>query len=167
MKNNTAQLKQDYNRLTSLYEEADALLATLASAPQAQQGEYFRAAAPLAVELEAAGDVLTAGFIQCAEGKIKQQKKGIESALRKAFSALDSYRRDITTASVEVAELLSSHVERVQEALGKAVAAFAEFVDLAVDRIMQKSDLDALRKREPKIALMLQQLAATNAPARS
>lgn len=165
--NDTVQLKRDYAHLTGLYDQADTLLGALPTVAESLQADYFQSISPLAAELESAGDTLTAAFISCAEGKGKSQRKTVETTFRKLFAALEVFRQQTKAASSVLGEQLQAHALRVEEALGKAVTVFVQFVELALDRIMQKADLDALRKREPKIAQLLQQLASANAIARS
>jgi len=75
--------------------------------------------------------------------------------MRKIYIAIHQYSADakrIGKGAVNLADVL---VERTRRQMETIVANFMEFVKLSLDRIMQKHEIDELKQRHDRIAMML------------
>lgn len=141
-----------YHDITELYALADELLATVetSSDPETQ----LELVESLIVTLGESADVLTEEYIGLCEGdssRKKTAKPKVEGALRKVYSAIGDFKtraRDVRNAAYRVVDKLRRQLEQV-------IVNFAEMLNLAIDRIMQKHDVEALKARHASIALML------------
>lgn len=144
--------EQKYYDITELYALNEALLATVESAanPEAQ----LELIAPLVETLGESTDVLTDEYIGLCEGnpaRKKNAKGKIEGALRKAYMALSGTAERIKSQQNAAIAIM----KRIKQQLEQVIVHFVEFVQLSLDRIMQKHDMDALKQRHASISLML------------
>lgn len=163
------QLETSYQEVTTLYDGADALIATIESSRREDQEAHFQLVNPVVEQLEASTDILTEEFINIAQatsnGKQvpKAGKSRIEAALRMVYSALDSYHKEAgqsrKQAFEQVRNIVDPVIEKIKRQVEKVITIFVGFVDLALDRIMQKADFELLKKREEKIANMLYEMS--------
>lgn len=163
----THNLEESYYQVTAFYDLADELIGGVMNSPKELQETHFRLVNPLVVQLEESADILTEEFISIAEGKDEPNnaaRRGrIETAFRKAYAAMDEYAKRAATmkdAIASLSEKVEPVVDGIKRHIEKVISIFVGFIDLALDRIMQKNDLEQLRKRDEKIAAMLHNLSA-------
>lgn len=144
--------EQKYHDITELYALADELLETVMGA---QSPETQLALIESLVEtIGESADVLTDEYVALCEGKPERKtgaKPKVEGALRKVYIAMADFgtrARDMRNAAHLIVKKLKRQLEQV-------IANFAEMLTLALDRIMQKHDLEAMKARHASIALML------------
>ncbi len=151
--NQMNQWEQKYYDITELYRLSDELLATVEGAanPEMQLGLVES----LIETIGASADVLTDEYIALCEGATPTRKKSaktkVEGALRKVYIAVADFNtraRDMRNAAHVIVKKLKRQLEQVIEN-------FVEMVALALDRIMQKHDVEELKARHANIALML------------
>jgi hypothetical protein len=152
------EMEQKYYEVMDLYALADELVATvesnLVSDPEAQ----LALIEPLVEAIGVSTDVLTEEFIVLCEGKANRKtaaKKKIEDALRHVYSAISEYSKKSAEVMHGVSNIADPIVKKIKRQLEVVIAAFIDFVQLSLDRVMQKHDVEELKMRQEKIALML------------
>lgn len=160
-------LEDKYFEIEALYDLAEELLDTVESDFVADPATQVELVEPLASALGEAADVLCDEFMAYAEAsaegkKHKGSKNAVEGAMRKVFSALDTYKNNAAEVSEgaynglrNIADLIVKKIKRQMEAI---VSLFIDFVDLSLDRIMHKNAIEELKQRQEKIAMMLHNL---------
>jgi hypothetical protein len=150
--NGMAQWETKYHDITELYRLADELLATVEDSPNPEM--QLGLVEALVSTIGDSTDVLSEEYIGLIEGneaRRKAAKPKVEGALRKIYSAIGDFKtraRDVRNAAYRVVDKLRRQLEQV-------IVNFAELVSLAIDRVMQKYDVEALKARHASIALML------------
>lgn len=165
---NIEELEARYQEITTLYDQAEELVATVESDfvknPQAQ----LDLVEPLVREIGDATDVLAEEFVLVAESKKfktanKASKKRIEGALRKIYVAIGEYKvRAKATgkkAQGAIQNIADPIIAKIQRQLEKVVVVFMEFVQASLFNIMNKAEAEALRARDTRIAMMMHQQA--------
>ena len=152
------EMEVKYYDVMDLYSLADELVATvendLVSNPEAQ----LDLIEPLVEAIGASADVLTEEFIELVGAKPNRKtvaKKKIEDALRQIYSAISDYTAKSGDVAQGVSNIADPIVKRLKRQLETVIAAFIDYVTLSLDRIMQKNDVEELKQRQEKIALML------------
>ena len=144
--------EQKYHDITELYRLADELLETVETStnPEMQMGLVEK----LVETIGESADVLTDEYIALCDGKPaakKSAKSKVEASLRKIYMAIGDFSnraRDMRNTAHVVVKKLKRQLEQVIEN-------FVEMVQLSLDRIMQKHDVEELKARHANIALML------------
>lgn len=158
------ELEESYNQVVAIYDMADELISTVMQSPQETQEAHFRLVNPLVVQLEESADILTEEFINLAEGKeTPQSRRGrIEAAFRKIYAAMDEYQKCSGQVAASISQRISPVFEGIKRHTEKVIAIFFGYVELALDRIMQKNDLEQLKKNESKVAGILHSMSQTH-----
>ena len=158
--------KDRYNDIVALCDCAEELLATVESSSVTSPQTQLDMIEPLINEIADSSDVLAEEFLLIAESKKtrgpnKFSKKRIESALRRIFVTINEYQESIQLLTKKtntiVTNLTKPIIEKIQQQLDKVVAIFFEFAQISLQNIMSKTDLDALKARDSRIALMMHQ----------
>jgi len=152
--------KVSYHDITELYNQAEELVATVEHHSIKDQDAQLRTIEPLINDIIEATDVLSEEFILIAENKknravSKFSKNRIEASLRKIFAAINNYQQ--TTKNIS--NIANAIVEKIKSQLDKVVAVFFEFIQISLQSIMNKAELEALRVRDARIALMMHQIS--------
>ncbi len=155
-----------YHEITKLYDQAEELLATVESELVQNADMQLDIVEPLINEIGDATDLLAEEFMYIAESKKnktqnKASKKQIESGLRKIFSALSDYNarvRDVSKkAHGSIMNIADPIVKKIQRQVEEIVVIFLEFMQISLQSIMNKAELDTLKARDSRIALMMHQ----------
>lgn len=158
--------EQHYYEITELYDLVDELASTVEHDAVKNKEAQMDLLEPLIVHISDAADVLTEEFIVIAENKTKKKTKTankgrIESALRKIYMAIDEYQQTVAQSASQAAgafrNVADPIVNKIKRQMETVVANFMEFVQLSLDRIMHKSQIEELKQRQERIALMLHQ----------
>ncbi len=162
------ELEIKYNTVTELFSLADELVATAESPLVKNADEQLDIIEPLVNELSDATDILAEEFIAIAEsrrnGSGKMVNKGrAEAALRKIFNALNDYNERVkdTTKKAHgaILNIADPIVAKIQRHVEEIIVVFLEFINLSLASIMHKTQLDIIKARDPRIALMMHQHA--------
>lgn len=151
-------LEQQYHEITELYHLADDLIMTTEHEMITDKDGQIDLVEPLVSAIAESTDILTEEFIALAEGKPARKnvaKSRIENALRKVYMAIHDYTERSVEAVSIVRKVTDPIVTRLKRQLEVVVATLVEFVQLSLDLIMQKQDVEELKKRQERIALML------------
>lgn len=153
-----------YLEITSLYDMAEELVNTVESRLVSDSNGQLDIVEPLINEIGDATDVLTQEFIYIAESKknkstMKASKTNIESALRKLFAAINDYQgrvKDISKkAHGAIMNIADPVVQKIQRQVEMVMVVFLEFLQISLQSIMGKAELEALKVRDSRIALMM------------
>ena len=157
-----------YNDITVLYDFAEELVNSIESPLVADANMQLSIVEPLINEIGDATDMLTQEFILIAEAKKnknanKASKAHIETGLRKIFAAINEYNnrvRDISKkAHGAIMNIADPVVQKIQRQLEKVVVIFFEFVHISLQSVMNKTELEMLKLRDARVALMMHQHA--------
>lgn len=164
---NLDEMKVKYDYVTVLYDLSDELLATVESPFVKDREAQMNLVEPVIREISDATDVLSEEFIHVAEGRsgvgAKPNKLRVENALRKIFTALDDYRARVNVGSKKlvggIKNIADPIIRKIQRHVEEVVVIFFEFMSLSLASIMHKQQLEAIRVRDPRVALMMHQHA--------
>jgi len=115
-----------------------------------------------------AADILTREFILIAESKKnktanKASKTQIEGALRKIFNALNDYHARVSDVGKKahgaIMNIADAIVTKIHRQIEKVVVIFFEFLQISLQSIMNKAELESLKLRDSTVALMMHQHA--------
>lgn len=158
--------KAGYNNITALCDCAEELLATVENSSISDPQAQLDMIEPLINEIADASDVLAEEFLLIAESKKtrsanKFSKKRIEAALRRIFVTVNEYQENLKSFAKKTnnsaINITTPIVKKIQQQLDKVVAIFFEFVQISLQSIMNKMELDAFKARDSRIALMMHQ----------
>lgn len=157
-----ADLELKYHDITELYNLAEELIGTVESEFVQDPEGQLALVEPLIEAVGESADALTEDFIGVAgrDKKVNARRKGrIEAALRRIYVAIDDYQDRVTKSGKKISKSLMNIadpiVERIKRQTEVIVSHFVDFVDISLDRIMQKTHLEELKQRQEKIASML------------
>jgi|GEM_PF-1922836 len=160
--------KAKYQDIVALYGHADELIATVEDAATKNPQEQLNLVESLVNEVADATDILTEEFILVAESKkpratSKFSKKRIENALRRVFVAISDYRENAkhlaaqsSSAAIIIADKI---VEKISQQLDRVVEIFLELINISLQSVMGKTEMDALKVRNTRIAIMMHQIS--------
>ncbi len=155
-----------YHEITKLYDFSEELVATVESELVQDPDAQLDAVEPLISEIGDATDMLAEEFMYIAESKknktqSKASKKQIEAGLRKIFTAISDYNarvRDVSKkAHGSIMNIADPIVNKIQRQIEEIVVIFLEFIQISLQSIMNKAELDTLKARDSRIALMMHQ----------
>lgn len=162
------ELEEKYNVITELYNLSEELIATVDS-PLVQNGQtQLEIMEPLINEISDAADVLTEEFVLISENKRgrtnKQPNKNrIEGGLRKIFNALNDYQLRVNDVSKKahgaLMNIADPIVKKIQRHVEEVIVVFFEFIAFSLASIMNKTQLETVKARDPRIAMMMHQQA--------
>jgi hypothetical protein len=161
------ELETKYNEITSLYDDAEELVATVESQFVQDPNSQLDIVEPLINEIGDATDILSEEFILVAENKkgkaAKASKSRIEGALRKIYVAIGDYQARVKNTSKKAHGALQNIadpiVAKIQRKVEQIVVTFMEFIQISLMNIMNKAEVEALRVRDSRVALMMHQMA--------
>jgi len=154
--------EQKYYEVMDLYALADELVGTVESNLVTNPEAQFALIEPLVEAIGTSTDILTEEFITLCDGKANRKtiaKKKIEDALRQVYVAISEYSAKSAEVMHGVSNIADPIVKKVKRQLEVVIAAFIDFVSLSLDRVMQKHDVEELKIRQEKIAIMLHSAA--------
>lgn len=159
------EMEVKYNTICDLYDLADELLATVDSPFVKDKEAQINLIEPLVAELSEVADILGEEFINVAQARGDStkaiNKTRIENAFRKAFAAIDEYKEKAKASSKKMGGLIRNIadpiVKKIKRHLEEVVVIFLEFVHLSLASMMHHQQLEALRVRDQRIALMMHQ----------
>lgn len=165
---NIEELEARYNEITVLYDQAEELVATVESQFVKDPEMQLAIVEPLIADIGDATDVLAEEFVLVAESKkhrstSRASKTRVEAALRKIYAAVGDYQKRVKIASKKasgtLANIADPIVAKIQRQVEKVVGIFLEFVQVSLTNIMNHAQVEALRVRDARIALMMHQQA--------
>ncbi|MDX1975691.1 MAG: hypothetical protein SFT92_08480 [Rickettsiales bacterium] len=161
-------LESKYGEITVLFDYSEQLTGTVESELVTNPEQQLAIIEPLINEIGDATDILSEEFVFIAEGikrksKNRANKARIEAALRKLYAAIHEYEgrvKDVTKkahgAFMNIADAI---VQKIQRQVEEIVVIFLEFVHISLQSLMGKAELEALKVRDSRVALMMHQHA--------
>lgn len=148
------EMELQYYEIAELYHLAEELVDVVEDPDCANPEAQLRTLEPLINQIEESADILCEEFIEVAgkQQKTPSKKNKIESALRKLYMAIDAH---VAATAHNAADAAKAIVEKVKHQVEKIVTIFIDFINLSLDRIMQKQHIDELKERQEKIATIL------------
>lgn len=158
------ELEERYNDIAALYDITEELVSTVESDLVKDQETQLKIVEPLIHEIGEAADVLTEEFTLLAEqnkqkGRKRASKQHIEAALRRAFTAIADYHARAREMGKKSFNIADAAVQKLQRQLEKVVVIFIEFIQISLQNLMGKAELEALKVRDARIALFMHQQA--------
>lgn len=162
------ELEIKYGEVVKLYDFAEELVNTVESELVSDPSAQLEIVEPLINEIGDATDILAQEFLYIAEskklkGKNKASKTQIESAMRKIFNAISDYNVRVRNVSKKahgsIMNIADPIVKKIQQQVEQVVIIFLEFMQISLQSIMGKMELEALKVRDSRIALMMHQQA--------
>jgi hypothetical protein len=159
MSEDNAELEQQYNEIVALYDQAQELADTVQFS--FDPDGHFAIIEPVIDQVEESADILTEEFITVLQDpkQVKKSRTRIEKALRGIFTALHEYQRTMTQRGGQMTEALvhitDSIAHKIKLQTEKIIGIIMAFVDISLDRIMQKAEVEELRRRDERIAAMM------------
>lgn len=161
-----SELERQYHDVAALYDLAEELAATVDTKLTKDNAAQMKLVDPLIETIAYSADVLSEEFISLCEtqGGNKAAKKAasksrIETAMRKIYVAMHEYSARAAGVTQNAVggfrNLADPIVEKIKRQMETIVANFLDFLTLSLDRIMQKHDIDELKQRHERVALML------------
>ncbi len=157
------ELESKHSDITVLYDFAEELVSTVESQFVADPEAQLEVVEPLISELGEATDILSEEFTYIAESRHKlpgrASKSRIEAALRKVYVAVGDYHKRVRVTGKKVTGAINNIadpiVQKIQRQIEKIVVVFLEFIQISLAALMGKAELEALKTRDPRIALMM------------
>jgi hypothetical protein len=158
------QYREQYEEIMTLYDCADELAATIESEFVDNAANQLGLVEPLIVQLEESADVLTEEFIQLADGQEPIQSRGkVEKALRKVYTAIDDYTMrlhgSLKRKKRGIKNIADAIILKIKEKMEEVVVAFLNFMQLSLDRVMQKSELDEIKRNQDHVFFQLHNMS--------
>ncbi len=162
------ELEQKYQAITTLFDSAEELVVTVESPLVKDPEAQLAAIEPLINDMSDAADVLTEEFVLIAESKknkiqSRANKKRVEGAIRKLYVAIHEYEARVKNATKKahgaIMNIADPVVAKIKRQVEEVVVIFLEFMQLSLHSLMNKADLDALKVRDARVALMMHQHA--------
>lgn len=162
------ELEAKYSDITALYDYAEELVNTVESQFVQSAEAQLDLVEPLISEIGDATDILSEEFMLIAEGqkqKIsgKASKKRIEGAMRKILSALNDYHAQVRGNAKKmqgaIKNIADPIVAKIQRQVDKIVGIFLEFIQISLSSLMSKAEVEALKARDTRIAMLMHQHA--------
>ena len=162
------EFKGKYDEIVKLYDMAEELVNTIESDLVSDPDAQLLTVEPLINEIGDATDVLAKEFLLIAESKklniqSKASKSQIEGSLRKIFAAITDYQNRVRNVSKKahgaIMNIADPIVKKIQKQVEQVVIIFLEFLHISLQSIMGKMELEALKLRDARVALMMHQHA--------
>lgn len=155
---------QQYEDIMVLYDYADELALTIGSEFVENAQNQLSLVEPLIMQLEESTEVFTDEFISLAEEKNKPSSKGrIEKALRKIYTALDEYtlklHGTLKKKSGVMKNIADSIIMKLKEKMEEVIVIFLNFTQLSLDRVMQKHELEEIKRNQQHVFFQLHNMA--------
>jgi len=160
------EMEVKYHLVTELYDLAESLVSTVESPLVKDNAAQMDIVEPLINDIADATDVLAEEFIAVAD--LRRGKSGrsvnkgrVEGSLRKIFNAIRDYQERVldTTKKAHgtIQNIADPIVAKIQRHVEEIVVMFLEFLPLSVISIMGKTQLEAVKARDPRVAMMMHQ----------
>ncbi len=152
MQTKKEELEQQYREIASLYDTAEELAGTVESEFAKNPEAQLKLVEPLIAQIADSADTLAEEFVTVLEkpAMAKSAKSRVESALRKIFMALNDYRSKMEARSEALAGVITNIadpiVDRIRKQAEKIVLIFMRLMELSLDRIMHKVEIEEFRR---------------------
>lgn len=149
-------LEKHYKEISSLYDMAEELAATVESEFVKDPQEQIALVEPLIANVADCADILSEEFVNVLEkpALAKSAKGRVESALRKIFIALEEYRTQLGLKSQKtlgsIANIADPIVAKIRKQAEKIILIFMSLMEISLDRIMHHFEIEEFRRANNK-----------------
>jgi len=156
--------EKQYHDITALYDSAEELAATVEDKSLKNPDDQLDLVEPLIEAIVDSADLLCEEYIAILEKPSRKRtaKVRIENALRKIFAALEEYRAALSEAGSSTLAVLSNIadpvVAKIRIQVEKITIIFMQLLQISLDRVMQKRELDEFKAANKKMYDSLQQI---------
>ncbi len=156
MAHSKEELEQHYRDVAELYDAAEELASTVESEFVKDPEEQLALVEPLISQVADSADVLTEEFVNVIErpALAKTAKTRVEGALRKIFAALEEYRKKIGLRATQLlgglANIADPIIDKIRKQSEKIIIIFMQLMEISLDRIMHKFEIDEFRRANDK-----------------
>jgi hypothetical protein len=146
------QSEQEYREIVAIYDMANELASTSESEFVVDQKAQLDLVEPLIDQVHDAADALTEEYIDLLRHptRRKSAKGKVEGALRKIFMAIEQYRSRLAAQGARtlgvLANIADPVVEKIRAQSQKIILIFMRLVEISLERIMHKSELEDFRR---------------------
>lgn len=150
-------LEKQYRQVTALYDMAEELAATVECEFEHDPEAQFVLVEPLINQIADSADILSEEYLSVLgnPSRKKSAKSRIESALRKLFLALEEYRNRLgiwgKKTLAALANIADPVVDKIRKQAEKVVIIFLQLLDLSLERIMHKYEIEQFQRAYGKI----------------
>lgn len=164
--------ESNYADIMALFDLTDDLADTVNPALVQDPDAQFKRVHELLLAVSESADVLTEEYIHLMEQRPvhgNAEKNRAEGALRRIFMALDSYRAkaalEFHGRKVVAKNIADAIVDKLYAQMEKVLVIFLQLLDISLMRILQKTQIDELRKRNREIetAFLLHNMSQSHA----
>ncbi len=166
-----AQLEHNYYDISQLYDMAEELAETIDRAHVADPKAQLALMEPLIEQVSESAEVLEEEYLTLAGGNVRHKakvKSKVESALRKIFTAIDAYGqavgREAGEAIDNIKNVADPIVRKMKRHMETIIGHFLALIDLSLDMVMHKNDIEELKRRHSQIAAMLHAASQGHVP---
>jgi hypothetical protein len=162
------ELESRYQDITAMYDFAGELVDTVESKFVSDPEKQLEVVEPLISEIGDATDILAEEFILISEAQKKKSqskasKSRIEGALRRFYVAINEYNNRVRDTAKKahgaIQNIADPIVQKIQRQVDKIVVVFLEFIQISLQSLMNKAELEALKLRDTRVAMMMHQMA--------
>jgi uncharacterized alkaline shock family protein YloU len=156
-----SELELKYHKIAELYDLAESLVGTVEDPDVLDPATQLNVVEPLIEQIGEVADILCEEFIEVAGKKQNgaSRRMKMEGALRRIYLAMDAYAERAAEMSSRygagVRNVADAIVEKIKLQVEIIISVLVDYVDLALERIMNKKHMQELKERQEKIALML------------
>ena len=151
-------LEKHYREISSLYDMAEELAATVESEFTKNPEEQLALVEPLIAQVADSADALSEEFVNVLDkpSKVKSAKTRVETALRKLFMALEDYREKVglglrgngpVQAITNIADPIVGKIRKQSE---RVILIFMQIMEISLDRIMHKFELEEFKRNNDR-----------------
>lgn len=165
LKKNVEKARAGYDSITELYHLADDLLNSIATEDELQATLHLSVVEPFVGHLAEATDALSEEYLHAADGGAvhKANRQRVEAAFRKLYLAFEDFNQRLHYMARETAATIRSSSDAVMAKMKRHVenllVTFMEVMKISLSVIMGKSELEQLRVRDARVALLLHQMS--------
>jgi len=160
----SANTEQQYRQIMALFDNAEDLASTVESRGTKNPEAQLELVEPLIEQVGESADVLSEEFIALHENKGKPRKSSrsrIEGALRKLFMAIENYHAKVKANAATAKNIADGIVEKIRKQVERITLIFLQLLDLSLERIMHKQEIDEFRKFGQKQGFSFSQIGHT------
>jgi len=157
-------LEKQYRQIAALYDMAEELAGTVESEFVENPEAQFMLLEPLINQVAESADILSEEYINVLENPARKKtaKTRVESALRKIFMALEEYRNNLGMRGKKtlaaLANIADPVVDKIRKQVEKITLIFMQMIELSLERIMHKYEIEEFKRSNDKVASMLLQM---------
>lgn len=154
--------EQQYNEIVKLYDIADKIVGTVEHPKINEPETQLKVVEPLVMQIEETADVLTEEYINVLKTDgvpAPQTRSRVETALRKMHAAIYEYNKKTAERTKRIYKnvynMADPLVNELKQLIEKITTVFMELVQLSIEKILPKWELEEMKHKQSGVALKL------------